>query len=82
MLKLSLILFLTLLTISQTNCMTIKALEMELTTPSRVICVLGGKVIYDGIPSGVLEGGRFTYIEDNKTGQMLKTQADCTSYYR
>jgi len=78
MLKLALILT---LTVFLSNCMTIKALEMELTTPSRVKCISGGKVIYDGTPSGVLEDGPVTYIEDEKTGQMLKTQADCTYYY-
>lgn len=78
MLKLTLILTLTILL---SNCMTIKALEMELTTPIRVLCVSEGKVIYDGTPSGVLEDGPITYIEDERTGQMLKTQANCTYYY-
>lgn len=77
---LKLILILT-LTIFLSNCMTIKALEMELTTPSRVLCISEGKVIYDGTPSGVLEDRSFTYIEDKRTGQMLKTQANCTYYY-
>jgi len=78
MLKLTLILILALFL---SNCMTIKALEMELTTPSRVLCISEGGVIYDGTPSGVLEDGPITYIEDEKTGQMLKTQANCTYYY-
>jgi len=78
MLKLTLILT---LTAFLSNCMTIKALEMEFTTPSKVICISDGKVIYDGTPSGVLEDRDFTYIEDKKTGQLLKTQANCTYYY-
>jgi len=78
MLKLTLILTLTLFL---PNCMTLKALEMELTTPSRVYCVSDGKVIYDGTPNGVLEDGAFTYIEDEKTGRLIKTTATCTYYY-
>ena len=78
MLKLTLILT---LTVFLSNCMTMKALKMELTTPSRVICISEGIVVYDGIPSGVSEDGPITYIEDKKTGQMLKTQANCTYYY-
>jgi len=78
MLKLTLILT---LTIILSNCMTIKALEMELTTPTRVLCISDGEVVYDGTPSRVLEDGPLTYIEDKKTGQMLKTQANCTYYY-
>lgn len=77
MLKLTLILILTFLT----SCMTLKAIEMELKTPSRVLCISDGEVVYDGTPSGVSKDGSFTYIEDKDTGQMLKTTASCTHYY-
>jgi len=79
MLKLTFILTLTLFL---SNCMTFKAIEMEFKTPYRVQCISEGKVIYDGTPSGVLKDGDLTYIEDMKTGQLLKTQADCTYYYK
>jgi len=78
MLKLTFILTLALLL---SNCMTIKALETQFQTPARVKCFSEGAVIYDGVPSGVLEEGNLTYIEDRKTGQLIKTQANCTYYY-
>jgi len=77
MLKLTL----TLTLIFLTSCMTLKALETQFKTPSRVQCIAEGKVIYDGTPSRVLAGKRFTYIEDEITGQMIKTEAVCTYYY-
>jgi len=69
------------LTIFQTNCMTLQALEMEFTLPTRVKCVAEGEVVYDGTPSGVLRDGSSTYIKDMKTGKRIKTQATCTYYY-
>jgi len=79
--KLSLLIILMVLTTIQTGCMNLKAMQMEFTTPSRVHCILDGIVIYNGTPSGVMADGYFTYIQDEKTGQMLKTEAKCTYYY-
>ncbi len=79
--KLPLLTILIVLTIFQASCMTLKALELEFTTPSRVHCISDGIVIYDGTPSGVLIDGSATYIEDERTGKMLQTEANCTYYY-